>query len=344
MRDKILLTCATAAFVLFAGMIIHGIVSRRSAEAMAGAASAFLAGLTPEQRAKATYEFGDEQRLDWHFVPRERKGVSIKELDARQRRLAHDFLKTGLSQRGYLKATTIMELEIVLRELEGRSIRDPELYFFTVFGRPSADAPWGWRVEGHHLSLNFTVVAGRMVATTPAFMGANPAEVRQGPRTGLRALSSEEDVARELLHSLDERQRAAAVFDAKALPDIVSFNSKQTDPLSPAGIPASQLNERQMKILVRLLEEYASSMPPDLASARLDKLRRAGLEKIHFGWAGGGERGQPHYYRVQGPTFLIEYDNTQNNANHIHTVWRDFNGDFGRDLLREHYRDTPHKR
>jgi Protein of unknown function (DUF3500) len=182
------------------------------------------------------------------------------------------------------------------------------------------------------------------VATTPAFFGANPAEVRQGERQGLRVLGAEEDKARELLLSLDEPQRAKAIFDSKAPPDILTLANKTAEPLDAAGIQARQLNKQQMNLLTRLLEEYAASMAPELAAGRLEKLRRAGLDKITFGWAGGIERGQPHYYRVQGPTFLIEYDNTQNNANHVHSVWRDFNGDFGRDLLRQHYQDTPHKR
>jgi hypothetical protein len=309
---------------------------------MAQSAASFLESLTPEQRAKAVFAFTDEQRFDWHYIPRERKGIPLKELDARQRKLAHDFLKTGLSQRGYLKAGTIMELELVLRAMEGHANRDPELYFFSVFGSPSTKDPWGWRVEGHHLSLNFTVVKGEMVATSPSFFGANPAEVKEGPRKGVRALKGEEEIARQLLLSLDEKQRAQAVFEKTAPKDIVTGHSKQVDPLAPAGIPANQLKAQQVQLLKNLLNEYASSMAPDLAARRLEKVQRAGFEKIHFAWAGSAERFQPHYYRVQGPTFLIEYDNTQNDANHIHSVWRDFEGDFGRDLLREHYRTTPH--
>ncbi len=319
--------------------LIDAAARQRSAVAMAEGAKQFLAALTPEQRAKASFVFEDEERFNWHFIPRARKGVPIKELNAEQRKLAHNFLKTGLSQRGYLKVTEIMALEEVLRELEGGRgpVRDPDLYYFSVFGTPSAKGRWGWRVEGHHLSLNFTVVNGTLVSNSPSFMGANPAEVRQGPRQGLRILGAEEDKARALLLSLDEKQRLQAIFDATAPRDIITGNSKQVDPLSPAGIPASQLNKQQRELLKALLDEYLSRMPEDLAAERSEKLRRAGFEKIHFAWAGSSERNQPHYYRVQGPTFLIEYDNTQNNANHIHSVWRDFKGDFGRDLLREHY-------
>jgi hypothetical protein len=343
MMRKILILIAVLAVPV---VITVGVVepsNRRTAISMVNAAKDFLDSLTLEQRSKCTYAFEDEQRFDWHVIPRPRKGIPLKELDAKQRQLAHNFLKTGLSQRGYLRATTIIELENVLRELQKeRTDRDPELYYFTIFGKPSLKESWGWRIEGHHLSLNFTVVSGKMVATTPSFFGANPAEVRQGARQGLRVLGAEEDIARELLLSLDERQRAVAIF-SKTPPAILTLATKTAEPPAPAGIQANQLYTQQMNLLTRLLEQYAASMPADLAAERMKNLRHVGLEKITFGWAGSIERGQGHYYRVQGPTFLIEYDNTQNNANHIHTVWRDFNGDFGRDLLREHYQNTPHK-
>ena len=345
MKPKALVLSLAALSLVFAISIADAVARLRAGAAMAASAKQFLAALGPEQRAKASFSFDDEQRLDWHFIPRPRKGLPLKELDAKQRQLAQDFLKTGLSQRGYLKATAIMDLETILREIEGgrgQNVRDPELYYFSVFGEPAAKGRWGWRVEGHHLSLNFTVVNGTMVATTPAFMGTNPAEVREGPRRGLRVLKAEEDLARDLLGSLDEAQRKAAIFEATAPKDIITMNAKQVDPLAPAGIAAGRLNARQQELLKKLIEEYIGNMPGDLAAERTEKLRRAGFEKIHFAWAGSTERNQPHYYRLQGPTFLVEYDNTQNNANHIHAAWRDFAGDFGRDLLREHYRAAPH--
>lgn len=344
MKRKILLVIAVWAVSLVMTGDVAELSNHRTAALMVASANAFLDSLAPDQRSKCTFAFQDEQRFDWHVIPRSRKGIPLKELDVKQRQLAHDFLKTGLSHRGYLKATTVIELETVLRELQKeRTDRDPELYYFTVFGKPSLKEAWGWRVEGHHLSLNFTIVGGKMVATTPSFFGANPAEVKQGARQGLRVLGAEEDRARELLLSFDERQLARAIFDSKAPSDILTLATKTAGPLTPVGIQADQFNKLQMNLLTRLLEEYATSMPAELATERMKKLRRVGLEKITFGWAGGIERGQPHYYRVQGPTFLIEYDNTQSNANHIHSVWRDFNGDFGRDLLREHYQNTPHK-
>jgi TonB family protein len=345
MKLKALLPFLVCISLFASATIIESAARSRAATAMAEGAQKFLSALTPEQRARAVFSFESEERLDWHFVPRARKGIPFKELNDKQRKLAQDFLKTGLSRRGYVKATTIIELETVLRELEqGRGpARDPELYYFSIFGTPSAKNAWGWRVEGHHLSLNFTIVKGAMVATTPSFMGANPAEVRQGPRQGWRALGAEEDRARELFQSLDEKQRAQAIFDVNAPREIITMNAKKVDPLAPAGIPASEFNVPQIELLKKLLDEYLSRMPADLAAERWKKLWGADFKQIHFAWAGSSERNQPHYYRLQGPTFLIEYDNTQNNANHIHTVWRDFDGDFGEDLLLEHYKLVPHE-
>lgn len=345
MRRKSLALGLAFAFLVVLVAVIDGAARARAATAMADGATRFLAALTPEQRAKTTFSLEDVERLNWHYIPRARKGIPLKELDDKQRKLAHDFLKTGLSQRGYLKATTILELELVLRELEnGRPDRDPELYFFSIFGTPAAKQKWGWRFEGHHLSLNFTVADGALVATTPSFFGSNPAEVQQGPRRGLRVLKEEEDLARQLLQSLNEKQRAEALFEATAPRDIITTSANKVDPLARAGVAASELNAQQVELLKKLLDEYASTMAADLAAERLEKIRRAGFEKIRFAWAGSSNRGEPHYYRIQGPTFLIEYDNTQNKANHIHSVWRDFNGDFGRDLLREHYRTAAHHR
>lgn len=314
----------------------------RSAEKMAEAADRFLAALAPAQRAQVLFPLEDPERFDWGFVPRSRRGLPLGRLDPGQRRLAEELLRAGLSASGYRKAADIMALETVLREIEDSSIRDPDLYFFSVFGAPSARSAWGWRFEGHHVSLNYTLDGGIAVSTTPSFLGANPATVRKGPLAGKRALAGEEDRARELLRSLEKRQRAAAVFRDVAPAEIVTGNAARVDPLAPAGIAVAELDAPQRELFGRLLDEYLSRMPPDLAAQREERLRAAGFEKIRFAWAGGFEPGQPHYYRIQGPTFLIEYDDTQNGANHIHTVWRDFAGDFGRDLLREHYRAVPH--
>jgi uncharacterized protein DUF3500 len=316
---------------------------RAAAVAMAGAARAFLQALSAAQRARAVLPFESEERFDWHYVPKERQGLPFKQMDAAQRERAHAFLRASLSHAGYLKATTIISLEEVLKALEAGSgpVRDPELYYFTFFGEPSERETWGWRVEGHHLSLNFTVVAGRLIASTPQFLGANPAEVKEGPRKGLRTLPAEEDLARELLKSLDAARRAEAVIATEAPRDIITGAARTAEIGAPKGLAVGRMENKQRGLLLALVDEYARAMPDAVARERLRRLREAGVEKIHFAWAGGPDRGQPHYYRLQGPTFLVEYDNTQNNANHVHTVWRDFDGDWGLDLLRLHY-DTAH--
>ncbi len=342
----------------------HDPAVAKAAREMAEAADHLWASLSAEQKAKAGYDFKDDQRLDWHFIPRPRKGLSYKEMTPSQRALAQGLLASGLSSRGYIKAQTIMSLEEILRDLEGGKgpVRDPELYFFTVFGRTGTGAgvapaagvngsangsagvgePWGWRVEGHHISLNVTVVVGHGVVGGPTFLGANPAEVRQGPRKGLRALGEEEDLGRQLVKALDESRRSKATLSADAPKDILSFNLRKAKPVEPAGLLASEMDADQKAILTKLIAAYAERLRPEVSSQDLAKVFKAGFDKVGFAWAGGTEPGQPHYYRVQGPTFLLEYDNTQNNANHVHTVWRDFADDFGEDLLRRHYEQHSH--
>jgi hypothetical protein len=327
------------------------IASQRSSAAMATAATRFLDGLSAEQRTQATFPMESEERLRWHFIPTNtfpRKGVPIKEMTEPQRKLAHDLLRSALSQRGHMTATAIMDLETTLKAIEdaaggGRNVRDPELYFFTIFGTPSAKGVWGWRVEGHHMSLHFTIAKGSAVASTPTFFGANPSEVRvEGPKKGLRILGAQEDAARALLAAFDDGQRAAATFNGVAPNDIVTTNKVDIAPLSPPGVAGAAMTSAQRDLLLALIETYTSQMAADIAADRMSRIRQAGLEKVAFAWAGETERGRKHYYRVQGPTFLIEYDNTQNDGNHIHLVWRDFNGDFGRDLLREHVQSVAH--
>jgi hypothetical protein len=334
-------------------LVIMGIVlltsaySRLSTPAtMSDTAKAFLASLTSEQRAKVSFQLTDDERLNWHFIPRERKGLPIKEMTHAQRHLANALLSAGLSQQGYIKATTIMSLEDVLKELErnnkGSPNRDPENYFFTVFGEPAETGTWGYRVEGHHVALNFTLVNGR-IATSPNFFGANPAEVRQGPRAGLRALKREEDLGRALAASLTPEQRSVAIVSEKAYPDILTAASRKAALQGqPNGLPYDKLNSKQREMLQELVGEYAGIFPDPVAAHRMDQLKKAG-NKLYFAWAGSLDKGAPHYYRVQAPAFLIEYDNTQNNANHIHSVWRDYEGDFALDLLGEHYK-TSHKK
>jgi hypothetical protein len=303
----------------------------RTGEEMATAAQRFLAALDEAQHARAVFSFDSPERLNWHFIPRPRKGLPIKDMTPAQRALAFGLLRAGVGAPGHLKATTIMSLEQILKEQEhGRGpVRDPELYFFTIFGKPSNRDRWGWRVEGHHLSLNFVIDNGKIVAATPVFFGANPAEVRQGPRAGLRTLADLEDRAIRLVQALDANQKKEAVLDEKAPPDIRAANTPQppTDP--PVGIAYEKLNEDQRSMLRALIDSYAADMPDEVASAWLDEIKKAGPEKIHFAWFGVPDRSAGHAYRVQGPTFLIEFNNTQNEANHIHSVWRNMLGDFG---------------
>jgi len=323
----VLASVAVVGLCLWAGAQFEPSGSR-----MAVSADRFLKSLSEAQAAKAVFAYDSPERLDWHFIPRARKGVSIKELSSEQRALAFGLIQSGVAGSGFLKATTIMSLEQILRDLEkgrGGPVRDPELYFLTIFGKPLDRGKWGWRVEGHHLSLNFVLEDGRIVAATPAFFGANQAEVRQGPRQGLRTLAEREDRALRLIQALDDGQRKTATFAEKAPPEIRAANTPQPPADPAAGIANSELNRDQGAMLRALIESYASDMPADVALAWLDEIARAGIDGIRFAWAGPADRSQGHAYRVQGPTFLIEFNNTQNGANHIHSVWRNMLGDFG---------------
>jgi hypothetical protein len=252
-------------------------------------------------------------------------------------------LRSALSQVGYDKASTIMELEKILRELEksrsGGPLRDPERYYFTLFGKPHAESTWGLSVEGHHLSLNFVVDGNKVISSTPAMFGANPAEVKTeiagGAKIGTRVLRDEEERAFALVNSLDDEQKKLAIVADKAPAEVREAGKPQPPDTAPEGIPASKLTEAQVKTLWSILEAYAHNMPKDVAQARLDAVREAGIGKVHFAWAGATRPGVGHYYRIQGPTFQVEFVNTQpdsagNPANHIHCMWRQLGGDFAK--------------
>ena len=315
-----------------------------SVSVMTDTANRFLASLTAEQKAQATFPFADAERYRWFYVPIERKGLPLRAMAPYQKHLASALLSAGLSQTGYIKAVSIMSLEDVLRimEKDDGERRNPEKYYFSIFGTPSEQGEWGYRVEGHHLSQNFTIANGKVVSG-PAFYGTNPAEVREGPRAGLRVLAAEEDLGRDLLSALDDGQKKIAIVDPKAYNDILTTNSRVAALKGQAsGLSATQMNAKQMERLEALLDEYVHNVPDQLAAVRQDEIRKAG-KNIFFAWAGGPNPRDPHYYRIQSPSFLIEYDNTQNGANHIHSVWRDLNGDFGEDILKEHYEQS-HKK
>ena len=316
--------------------------------AMAGAALALLGALPAETRTRAVFTVGDAERLDWHYIPRRRQGVPLKDMPSAARTAAHDLLKASLSAVGYGKAVGVMRLEEVLRRLETFGLsRDPDNYAFTVFGTPGPAAPWGWRAEGHHLSLNFTLLPGKPVAMTPAFFGANPAEVpsdpkKGGPQKGQRVLAAEQDLGWALARSLGEAQRARGIIAAQSLGDIVSGPGRADRLATPAGLALGDMSAEQRGQALRLIEEFARNMRAELADQELARMREAGVEQIRFAWAGPLEPGKAHYYRLHGPTLLIEYDNTQNDANHIHSVWHDPKRDFGLDLLRAHYQRGHH--
>jgi hypothetical protein len=301
---------------------------------MTMAAQKFMAALDSAQRARTMFSLTAPERTHWSFVPAKRLGIPLKDMTLAQQELAHTLLRSGLSQRGSLQAETIITLENVLREMEHDPIRrDPTLYYVTLFGEP-AHPPWGWRFEGHHLSLNFTIPDAEHIVVTPSFFGSNPAEVRTGPQLGTRALAAEEDLALEFVNSLDATQRASAVIAATAPHDIATGNRVRVEPLAPLGLAATALTPTQRQQLRALLQLYFDRYRTAIAAPAL---ATADLDGIHFAWAGVLDRRAGHYYRIQGKTFVVEFDNTQNNANHIHTVWRDLANDFGGDILAEHY-------
>jgi hypothetical protein len=302
--------------------------------------AAFIDSLDQKQRSLAALPFEDAGRETWHYLPAAswaRPGISLGDLSLEQKILLFDILKAHLSETGYAKSLRIIGLEDVLAEASGnKDFRDSKKYYVAFYGNPETDALWAWSFEGHHLSLNFTISEGK-TAMTPRFLGANPATIKAGTRKGERTLAKEQDLGLELIHSMNMDQQAKAVFRAEAFPEIVTTHESRVEPLQAVGISYAELKEPQRTLLMSLIHEYLATMPNELAQQRMASLAREEIDEIRFGWAGATAAGKGHYYRIQGKSFLIEYDNTQNKANHIHTVWRDFDGDFGRDLIKEHY-------
>jgi len=304
---------------------------------MARAARGFVATLDADQRAKALIPFTDANRLDWHYVPRARSGLSLKEMAPAQRLLAQALVSSGLSARGSAAIASIMSLEPVLSAQENNPRRrDLDLYYLTIFGLPGTEAPWGWRFEGHHISLNFTFPAPGSRAATPLFLGSNPAEIRSGAREGFRALPDEDDLGRAFVKGLSDAQRSVAIIAARAPNEIV--NSPGRKDSKPEGIPWAQLDDAQRQHLLELVRTFLDRSRTEVAVDELARIEAAGFGNLHFAWAGGLEPGEGHYYRIQSGSFVIEFDNVQDGANHIHSVWRDLDRDFGLDLLAEHHR------
>ncbi|MFZ1677727.1 MAG: DUF3500 domain-containing protein [Saprospiraceae bacterium] len=307
-------------------------------------ARAFVHSLDDVQRQKAVYPFEEMNRYEWHYLPATmvyRYGIGIKDLDTIQKANVYMLLKSFLSKEGYTKTRNIMDYEYLLKEMQPENVnRIPENYFIAVYGQPG-DSIWGWKFSGHHVALNFTILDDQL-AFAPFFFGVYPAEVKDGPKKGTRLLKDEEDLGFELVNSFSHQKREKAIFQLHAFSDIVSTNAEQVGPMKPVGIFAGEMTLEEKTILNKLIVAYLRSMPEAIGKTRMEKIVMEDMDSICFGWAGGTEPGIPHYYRVQGNSFMIEFDNTQNNANHIHTVWRDFNGDFGADLLREHYQHSKH--
>ena len=315
---------------------------------MTSSAIKFLQTLSASQKAKTQFAFDDEERYNWHYTPIDRKGIPLKELTAVQRKAGLDLLHTALSDTGFKKTIAIIQLEDVLREVENRpaddDYRNPEKYYFSIFGNPVLDSIWGWRFEGHHISFNFSSKNNQLVSGTPGFLGSNPAIVLSGPEKGKQILKDETELGLALLQSLDTKQIEKAIINIKAPAEILTGDSRKAMINDPKGILYNELNGTQQKIFMKLLSIYIHRYTRLFAMGMMQEIESAGLNNLRFAWAGDQQAGpgHPHYYRIQGPTILIEYDNTQNNANHVHTVIRDLKNDFGGDKLMEHYNKNKH--
>jgi hypothetical protein len=320
------------------------IAHKETIKRMSDAAASFLAALSDDQRSMASLSFDDEaERRSWFYTPVERQGLMLKDMDATQVDLAQRLLATGLSGTGVHKAKTIIALEPILREMEGEAgkwRRDPARYYVSVFGTPGDSGNWGWRFEGHHVSVNYTIVNGELIGSTPVFFGSNPARVLHGDQEGLRALQEEEDVARDLLASLDGDQKKVAIVSGEAPDDILTKNVPIVgDELAgePDGLPGSDMTDAQRSTIQELIEVYVRRLPDAIADQEMVRVKAVDTSDVRFAWSGSEARGDGHYYRVLAPTFLAEYDCTQNDANHVHAVWRNLENDFGENILRRHY-------
>ncbi|MEZ5040896.1 MAG: DUF3500 domain-containing protein [Saprospiraceae bacterium] len=309
------------------------------------AAKTFLASLSEVEKQTAFFPFSVDERVNWNFVPLKRKGLTLQVMSESQIALAMDMLKSCLSEEGFQKADAIRGLELVLTEIEGRpannDYRNPGLYYVAVFGEPSATEPWGWRFEGHHLSLNYTF-SDKTLAVTPFFMGTNPAEIRSGKDKGKRVLAKEEDMGRALVKLLDQAQLGTALIAPQAFPEIITGNNRKAELERFEGLPYSEMTTSQQQSLIDLIQLYLGNVKQEVARKYWEGVQASGLENLYFAWAGGLDKGEKHYYRIHGPSLIIEYDNTQNDGNHIHTACRDPRNDFGDDLLEQHYKQHKH--
>jgi len=337
-----LLRLGVASFVCLTALVITGLkVSDPPGVQAKTFADSFLSSLDDDQKSKAMLPYDSEQRVEWHFIPKKiRKGLAMRDMNTAQRTSALRLIRAALSEAGYDKASKVMLLEAVVRELEGEKRnweRDPQKYFVTFFGQPSDSDPWGLSIEGHHLSLNFSYRDGKVVDSTPQFFGANPGEIKtdvSGPfAKGTRVLRAEEQVGFRLINALSDENRKTAIFDKKAPKELRFTGEAQVDVGEPEGVALSELSEENQKLLKRLVRVYTDVAPDALAKQRRDMIAKDGWDDVHFAWAGARKAGIGHYYRVRGKRFLIEFVNSQadaegNPANHIHCFWRDVTGDF----------------
>jgi hypothetical protein len=328
--------------ILIAILIQTGCDAQRTSLSLQ--ANTFLNSLSSEQRKKALYDFESDERYNWHFVPKNnRKGIMLSELDEKQKELGFGLLKFYLSDTGFKKTQEIIQLEVILKELENRQkddkYRDPGNYTFIFFGKPSDSIPWGWRFEGHHISFNFSTINNKIIAGTPGFMGSNPAIVLSGPQKGLQILENETELGFKLVRSFSSQQSAKAIISEDVPGDIITYNNRKAMIENPQGILYAEMNDAQQKILLQLLSVYIDRYTKLFADDMMHEIEEAGLKNLRFGWIGSKEHaiGNPYYYRIQGPTVIVELDNTQNNANHVHSVIRDLKHDFGGDELLQHY-------
>jgi len=346
MKRPITLLRLAVGFVCLTGIATIALVAQEvstPADQMTEAADQFLGSLPDELRKKATFEFDDPQRTKWFFTPQQdkdrnptRKGVRFEELNEEQKKKALALLKAGTSAKGYEQATTIMSLESILHDVEkkGTMVRNPDWYFVSIFGKPSKTGKWGWRIEGHHVSVTFTLDRGQVDSPTPFMFGANPATVKVGPKMGLRAIPEVEDLARELIKSLDSDQAKVAIYTgAKHFPEIAE-NTPAAKVGDPIGLAAGKMTDKQKDILTKLLEAYTNRMPANVGAAEMKAVKDAGIEKVHFAYTGDPEPGKGYTYQIQGPTFVVQFLNIQadgsgNPNNHIHSAWRRLPADFG---------------
>jgi hypothetical protein len=335
------------ALIALAGVAGLAYVAQRGDDGakIVSAASAFVDSLTADQKKQAIFDFDNEERFNWHFIPLQdketrkytRKGLPLEEMTDAQRKAALALVKAGTSESGNLAVTTIISLEKILLEQEGPKsamVRNAGWYFFTIFGTPSKTGSWGWRVEGHHLSMNFTMKGATVVSASPCFFGANPATIKDGPNKGKRVLPDAEDYAIKLFNSLSDEQKKIAMQPKHF--DEPGARLKKPKIGAPVGLAVSKMTAAQEDTMIKLLNAYTGRLAEDIAKAEMQRVNDGGIGKVHFAFTGSTEPGKGYTYRVQGPTFLVEFLNIQNDsakpgnkANHIHSCWRQITGDFG---------------